>query len=243
MAEPTQGGASDFPPTLWTVVRRGGAGSDEALESLCIAYRDPIVSFIRRNWSDPQDAEDLAHGFIAELIRRNDLAHLAPDRGRFRSFLCQAVRNYLANHRKHLNAQKRDARLSVSLDVHDEGLPADSSPAATPADDSDFDRDWALTVFRRVHDRLHDRFSRRGEGPVFVALRDYLPGSASPPAREVTAAALGISVDTLNTRVSRLRAAFGELVSDEIRQTLLHPDDLNAELRHFASVLGRQLER
>ena len=85
VAEPTQGGASDFPPTLWTVVRRGGAGSDEALESLCIAYREPLVAFIRRNWSDPQDAEDLTHGFIAELIRRNDLAHLAPDRGRFRS--------------------------------------------------------------------------------------------------------------------------------------------------------------
>lgn len=243
MAEPTQGGASDFPPTLWTVVRRGGAGSGEALESLCAAYRDPLVSFVRRNWSDPQDAEDLTHGFIAELIRRNDLAHLAPDRGRFRSFLCQAVRNYLANHRKHLNAQKRDARLSISLDVHDEGLPEESTMAFPPADDADFDRDWALTILRRVHDRLHERFNSRGEGPLFLALRDYLPGAASPPARELSAASLSISVDTLNTRVSRLRAAFKDLVSDEIRQTLLHPDDFDAELRHFASVLGRQLER
>jgi hypothetical protein len=147
VAEPTQGGASDFPPTLWTVVRRGGAGSGEALESLCKAYRVPLVSFVRRNWSDPQDAEDLTHGFIAELIRQNDLA-----------------------------------------------------------------------------------------------LRDYLPGASSPPARELSAASLGISVDTLNSRVSRLRAAFKDLVSDEIRQTLLHPDDFNAEQRHFASVPGRQRE-
>ena len=233
---------SDFPPTLWTVVRRGGAGSSEALENLCTAYREPLVAFIRRNWSDPQDAEDLAHGFIAELLRRNDLAHLAPDRGRFRSFLCQAVRNHLANQRKHLNAQKRDARLSVPLDSAGTNGSSEIAPASPPADETDFDRDWALAVFRRVHDRLHDRFHQRGEGPVFEALRDFLPGAASPPPRETVAASLGITVETLNTRVSRLRAAFGELVSDEIRQTLTHPDDLGAELRHFAAVLGRQLE-
>lgn len=208
------------------------------MERLCAAYRQPLLGFVRRHWSDPQDAEDLVHGFIAELIRRNDLARLAPERGRFRAFLCEAMRHYLANQRKYRNAQRRDARLSVSLEAgEEEGGGFAGSVAGV--DDAEFDREWALTLLRRVQDRLEERYVRRGERPVYEQLRGFLPGATEPASREAVAESLGMKPDTLSMRISRLRASFGELVAEEIRQTLADPGDVKDELRHFSTVLGR----
>src|SRR5947207_3157311 len=80
-----------FPTTLWTVVLTAGqhdAGqAQDALARLCQAYWYPLYAFVRRRGYEPHDAEDLTQAFFAQLLEKQGLAAVAPQKGRFRTFL------------------------------------------------------------------------------------------------------------------------------------------------------------
>ena len=90
-----------FPPTRWTLIARA-SGADEgeranALEDLCRIYWPPVYAFIRSKGKSPAEAEDLAQGFFADLLAREDFARPSEDRGKLRSFLLTAARNFINN--------------------------------------------------------------------------------------------------------------------------------------------------
>ena len=63
-----------FASTRWTMVLNAGESQtppDEALSALselCRIYWRPIFLFLRRQGSNPDDAQDLTQGFFAHLI-------------------------------------------------------------------------------------------------------------------------------------------------------------------------------
>lgn len=80
-----------FQTTLWSVVLTA-AGSDtphaaDALEVSCRAYWYPLYAYLRRTGTSEPDAQDLTQGFFAHLIEHQTLERVAPEKGRFRSFL------------------------------------------------------------------------------------------------------------------------------------------------------------
>src|SRR6267378_4691954 len=87
--------ASPFPPTHWSTIFETGsanpARAKQALEKLCLLYRDPIVNWFRRN-GGRQEAEDLAHGFIEYVLEDNVLSRLTQRKGRFRFFLVTCMK-------------------------------------------------------------------------------------------------------------------------------------------------------
>src|SRR5688572_33284793 len=110
----------DFATTRWTlVVRAGGSerGSAEALAELCGRYWYPIYAYARRRTSDAAQAQDATQEFFARLLEKGILALASPERGRFRSFLLIAMRNFLADEGKKARAARRggDVR-ALSLD-------------------------------------------------------------------------------------------------------------------------------
>src|SRR5262245_5956878 len=90
---------ASFPTTRWSpVIRARSPASSEAraaLEALCSAYWYPLYAFIRREGNDPDRAVDLTQEFFARLLERGILASVDRRRGRFRSFLRVACRNFL----------------------------------------------------------------------------------------------------------------------------------------------------
>lgn len=79
------------------VLAAGRSPSDksrDALSRLCRAYWYPIYAFLRRQGKSPHDAEDLTQGFFAALLDRQGLDRVAPERGKFRSFLLACLHNY-----------------------------------------------------------------------------------------------------------------------------------------------------
>ena len=78
-----------FTTTEWSVVllagQDGHPNADKALESLCRTYWPPLYAYARREGFPPADAQDVTQEFIGHLLRRNDLAAVSPDKGRFRS--------------------------------------------------------------------------------------------------------------------------------------------------------------
>src|SRR5688572_7558632 len=90
-----------FATTHWSVVLAAGQQpsqqSGEALETLCSTYWYPLYSHLRRLGYDARDAEDLTQSFFQRLLDRERLGNVGPKKGKFRSFLLGALKNFLAN--------------------------------------------------------------------------------------------------------------------------------------------------
>jgi RNA polymerase sigma-70 factor (ECF subfamily) len=89
-----------FATTHWSLVlragKRGSHEADEALAALCQRYWFPLYAYARRRLPAIQEAEDLTQEFFARLLEKDLLASASPERGRFRSFLLTALKNFLA---------------------------------------------------------------------------------------------------------------------------------------------------
>src|SRR5262249_41255191 len=111
-----------FESTEWRVIvsAREGDRSEarQALADLCATYWPPLYAYLRRRGHSPDRAQDLTQGFFASLLGREFLTGLAPEKGKFRSFLLSSLQNYLANERDHAAALKRGGgRSEISIDL------------------------------------------------------------------------------------------------------------------------------
>lgn len=110
------------PTTHWSIVLQAGNGTEgtasRALDQLCRAYWYPLYAYVRRRGHEPADAQDLTQEFFCRLLERDWLQGVHRDRGKFRSFLLAAMNHFLANERRHRQAQKRGGGCAVlSLDA------------------------------------------------------------------------------------------------------------------------------
>ena len=99
-----------FTTTHWSVVLEAQGESpaaQEALEKLCRTYWRPIYSFVRRQGTATEDAEDLTQGFFALLLERKDINTVRKEKGRLRSYLLTSLKNFLADEVRHAMAAKR----------------------------------------------------------------------------------------------------------------------------------------
>ena len=160
-----------------------------ALEGLCRDYWYPLYAFVRRKGHDPETAQDLVQGLFADLLERDDLRGLEPERGRFRSFLMACCTHHLARHHERERAVKRGGgRVAIPIDA----LTAESRFGGEPGHDLTaerlFERRWALTLLDRVLAGLDAEMARSGKrrstsgsGRRCWATREPRPTRRSPP--------------------------------------------------------------
>lgn len=232
-----------FKTTKWSVVlrarERGEPGSRDALASLCEAYWYPLYVFVRRQGHDPSEALDLTQGFFAELIEKDLLDAVRRELGKFRSFLLAALKHHIAHERRKDDALKRGGgREIVSLDVQD----AESRYRLDPADDRTperaYERQWALAVIERARRRLQGTLEADGKGEQYRLLAPFLTDVRPEGSYREVADALGTTEASVKMAVLRLRRRMGQLLRDEIAQTVAEPAEVDAELRHLLTVLS-----
>jgi RNA polymerase sigma-70 factor (ECF subfamily) len=241
-----EGGHGHFATTRWSLVLEAGAeGSSprvhEALATLCETYWYPLYAFLRSRGYSAENAQDLTQAFFARLLEKHTIRHADPARGRFRSFLLTSLRNFAANEHHRETAGKRGGGVPVlSLEIeHAEGRfqlepPSDETPERV------FDRRWALTLLDRVMSRLQAEAAARGDkNSPFDRLKTYLTGDEPQLSYAQTASALNMSEGAVKVAVHRLRRRFRDLVRDEIAHTVSSPEDVEDELRHLWSAVGR----
>jgi RNA polymerase sigma-70 factor (ECF subfamily) len=230
-----------FRTTRWTLVRAaGGAPADErraALETLCRSYWPPVYAFVRRRGATAVLAEDLTQTFFARLLEREDLRLAAPERGRFRSFLLGALRHFLANERDREEAAKRGGgRAPLALDaalLHE----VESGLALEPAaPEREFERAWAHAVLARARARLAEEQLQAGKDAQWRALEPRLAAADERGHGAELARALGISENAVRVALHRLRRRFGELVRDEVRETV-GPGEVEDEVHELRRAL------
>ena len=229
-----------FQTTRWTLVRATSQASEPerraALETLCAAYWPPVYAFVRRGGTSAVLAEDLTQAFFAQLLARDDFARADPERGRFRAFLLGALRHFLANERARENAAKRGPR-PLSLDAALlEGVERGFEPAAGTTPEREFERAWAAAVLERARIRLAQEQASAGKDAQWRALEPFLASSDERGHGGELAAALGISENAVRVALHRLRRRFGELVRDEVRETV-GPGEVEDELAELRRAL------
>ena len=236
-----------FNSTRWTLVLAAGdsdappSQSLEALSELCRIYWRPIFLFLRRQGSNPDDAQDLTQGFFAHLIESRAYARADPEKGRFRSFLLGALKHFVAHGRAHDRTQKRgggmilgelDTAAIAEADARAVGLQTWSAERV-------YEREWAETLLRQVLDRLTEECALAGKDELFKQLNSHLSVSseAAVPYEEMSLR-LGRPITTLRSDVARLRSRYRAILREEVGGTVAEASEVDAELRHLCEVLA-----
>jgi RNA polymerase sigma-70 factor (ECF subfamily) len=233
-----------FPKTRWSVVlaarQRASPESAEALEAVCRAYWYPLYAYARRCGQTPHDAQDLTQEFFRQLLAKRWLEAADREKGKLRTFLVVALKNFMRKEWRRASAQRRGGgRKEVVFDtVFAESRYATDSHAAAP--DEIFDRQWALTLLDLTVERLRGEFEMAGRPRDFDALKGCLMAERGAIDYGTMAEKLGLNEGAARVAAHRLRKRFREIYREEISQTLAEGEDLETELRHLAAALTRR---
>ncbi len=220
------------------------AGPDEpaaavALERLCRTYWYALYAYVRHRGHSPEDSQDLTQEFFHRLLRKNFLAHVDPRKGKFRSFLLAAMNHFLANEWDRARTLKRGGQMTfVPLQdlLAEQRYQGEQSVGRSP--ESIYEKAWAMALLDRVLGRLREETAADGQGQRFEELKVILMGERPSVSYADLAARLGSTEAALKMTVQRLRRRYGELLREEIIQTVAAPSDADEELRHLRSVLS-----
>jgi len=217
---------SAMPPTLWTMVLAAGAGSDAALEQLCRLYWRPLHAYLRRWGFNDHDAEDFTQMFLAHLLRKDRLAGVRREKGRFRSYLLAALKNFVADRS---SGPRRPKPVPLPGALPD--------PGASP--EEEFERSFTMTLIQRALDRLGEDYARRGMAERFAVLRQFLPGEEPASTQAEVGLRLGLSEGAVGKAVYDLRRRFAKCFREVVAQTVSAFEEVEDEVKHHLAVMSR----
>jgi len=248
---PTSDQASDalparspvFATTRWSVVMLAGQAQSEesssALEVLCRTYWYPLYAFVRRRGRDHDEAQDLTQAFFTRLLEKEHLTLADRQRGRFRTFLLTALKNFLVNEWEKGQAQRRGGNQRF---VDWEATDAEGRFLNEPVDDSTpesvYERRWVATLLEHVLAQLRKEARASGRQPLFERLKEYFWGDSAEATYGAIAAEFNMSEIAVKGAAYRLRQRFRELLRAEIAHTVLNEEEIEDELRHLIQVMS-----
>jgi RNA polymerase sigma factor (sigma-70 family) len=239
-----------FRTTHWSVVLLSAqsqvSGSREALADLCRLYWYPLYAFVRRRGYSAEDAQDLTQGFFLSLLERKSLRRVAPEKGRFRSFLLASLKNYLFNEFDRENSIKRGGQIEfVALDFEsgEERYREDAEDSLTA--EKVFDARWAMTLLEHAMARLGKEYALQGKAGIMDALRPFLDpiNCKRLPSYEEVADKLRVSLGGVKTLIHRLRKRYNELLREEVARTLTDPEGVDDEIHALCEALISSQDR
>lgn len=232
---------SGFMTTHWSVVYAAQGEDDEAraaLEKICHAYWRPIYSFARRQGRSAEDAQDITQGFFARVLERRDLEGVRQEKGRLRSYLLVALKNFMAKEHERASALKRGGgRPLLSLDeilAHERSCP---EPAEIESADKIYERRWALTLLEQAIGDLAKEYEAAGNGALFIRFHEVLSGEDNDSSHAKIAGHFEMTENAVKQAYLRFRRRYRELLRTKIAETVAVPGDVEDELRHLITIL------
>jgi RNA polymerase sigma factor (sigma-70 family) len=236
-------GPREFRTTHWSVVLEAGKSSEQghsALETLCRSYWYPLYVFVRRRGYDEHQAQDLTQEFFARLLADDSLEAVHPSKGRFRTFLLASLKNFLANeHRDSMRLKRGGGRELLSWDElqAEERFAVDPvAPGTSP--ETIFDRRWAQTLVSAALGQLQKEMEREGTPQRFAVLKLFLQGDGGATSYLEAAERLGLSAPAVKSAIYRMRRRYGQLIREELAQTVGSAEEVEAEIQHLIATLA-----
>jgi RNA polymerase sigma factor (sigma-70 family) len=234
-------GAVAFSTTNWSVVLEAQGQSpaaQEALEKLCRTYWRPVYSFVRKQGTGPEQAEDLTQGFFALLLERRDFDVVRKEKGRLRSYLLTSLKHFLVSeHRRAVTAKRGKGERPIPLAELTSAQHSEMEPADHLTAERLYERRWALTLMDQVLRRLKNEYDTAGNTELFDLLKQLLADEEEAPSRAAIALRLGMTENAVRQALHRLRHRYQLLLREEISHTVAIASDIEDELRHLIAVL------
>ena len=233
-----------FATTHWSAVLLAGGGdsadAQAALSDLCRTYWYPLYAYVRRRGYSEADAQDLVQGFFVQLLRRQSLRRVVPDRARFRSYLLGALHYFLLDQREFAQAEKRGSKcefVSWDADSAESRYRLESAQTRTP--EQLYERQWALTLLESVLGRLEQEYTAAGKRELLARLQDSLLGDKAQGNYARIGADLSMTEGAVKMAALRLRHRYRELIYQAIADTVADPSEIERELLWLLSAVSR----
>ncbi len=235
--------ASEFATTHWSLVVSAGSVDEpaarRALADLCQVYWYPIYAYVRRRVGARHEAQDLTQEFFSYLLEKHTIAQADRSRGRFRSFLLTACKNFLSNQREKARAEKRGgAKAVLSLDFASGESRYQFEPSENLTAEKLFERRWVLALLEEVLERLRVEQVEAGRGIHFEQLKTAITGEATAAEYANAGRALGISATAAKQAGHRLRKRYRQLFRAEVLRSLADESELDDEIGTILEVMG-----
>jgi hypothetical protein len=185
----------------------------------------------------PEDAQDLAQGFILHLIERKTLSRVDRSKGKFRSFLLASLQNYPSNEAQRARCVKRGGKAEIIyLDIEGAEDRSGIEPVEALTPGKIFYARWAMALLGEAMNRLNRKYLAQGKTTTFEEFLDPI-NSKELPTYEDVADRLKISVGSVKTLIHRLRKQYTAFVREEISRTISDSVDVDAELHELCEAL------
>lgn len=241
--------AAEFQTTHWALVYSARADRS-VLEQLLRMYWSPVYAFIRKQGYSGHDASDLTQEFLARVVIGRDVIGRAnPERGRFRAFLKQALRNFLIDeHRtgRHSKGKHTSGRAGGAGALSLSGPEGDvrHEPSLTDRTFDEFDRQWAATIVEMTLQRMEDAARREGLTTHWLAFQANVLGPAlrRTEARDLTTLGRELGVPDpahLSNMLQTMKRRFRRTLREVVAETVATPSEIEQELADLRNYLGR----
>ncbi len=220
-----------FPTTFWSTILRASAPDPvvrrETMEKLLSQYWRPVYCCVRFGWNKSvEDAKDVVQDFFADLLERDFLKDVDPEKGRFRSFLRAALKNFMMNEKRDAARLKRGGGARV---VPLDGLEDLQAEAGDP--DRVFDGAWLRSILDRAVETVRSELSKDSQRPYFRVFELYDLGGAAEPTYRSVAEEVGLSESDVRNYLHTARQALRKILIRQISEYALDEHDVEEELR------------
>ncbi len=245
MAYPDQtgmGGAQQaFLTTQWSLIEniQDGKDQDKALIGFMLKqYWKPVYCYLRCKGHGNEQAKDLTQGFFHEVVLNRDLVGRADQsRGRFRSFLLHALKQYANKQDLKERAQKRilEEKL-VSFDMEEQPILPESVAQRT-AEES-YHYAWLSSLLERVLAEVKDACEEQGMNIHWALFNKRVVwptfGDRSPPSLAQLCESYDIEdVKKASNMIITVKRRFRAALMQHVRNTVLSQGQATDELEEL----------
>jgi DNA-directed RNA polymerase specialized sigma24 family protein len=236
-----------FLTTHWSLIEgiKEHIDKDWALIGLLLErYWKPVYCYLRRKGYDNEQAKDLTQDFFHEVVLNRSLIERADQsKGRFRSFLLNALNKYLVDEKRKEQAKKRIPQDKlVPLDISHPPLLPQKVSQLDP--EQCYDYVWKIDLLERALAELKQWYFGRAMETHWYLFRDRLlrPSleGVEAPAFSQLSKRYGIQDDTkASNMLGTVKRQFQKILTKHVRQTVLSGDVAETELQEMFKFLKK----
>ncbi len=231
-------GSAAFPNTAWSIILGaqdpGAPAYRDNLGRLIAAYWKPVFAWLRavRGVAE-EEARDLTQEFFTLAIEREMASAVSPDKGRFRTFLKIALRNFLSDRWRYATAQKRGGGAhEIRFDELRDGDRAWEPVAPEPTPQAAFDALWKQSLLDQAWGDVADQLAKAGKSLYADIFRRIVLDARPDQAPTYRDAAVEFGVDEVEiaNRLAYVKHLLRIAIRRRIQEYVSSPGDVEQEL-------------
>ena len=244
------GSGQTFLTTHWSLIEgiKSEDDKDNALIGLLIErYWKPVYCYLRSKGHDNEQAKDLVQDFFHEVVLNRNLAQRAePCKGRFRSFLMHALKQYLVDRGREQEAQKRHPKGKfVSFDLFDPPVVPETISQSGPEDS--FNYAWKTALLDGVLSEVERECRRQGIEIYWDVFRDRvvrpIMENIEAPSLKSICTQYGIENEAkISNMIVTVKRRFQSELRKQIRNTVLSENQVNEELVEILKLFPKKAQ-